>query len=243
LKEKYKIIIAFIHGALLFTGLWLITNSTYTSGADETILKQINIIQQKIFGNHLAYPHNFVFINVSKDQKLIPDPIEYGDIAITDREKLAAFLKILADNNNQHYATLCDILLDYETEQDTLLAREAKRCTKIWFPYHIQGDSVIKPCIDVPIGLSYYITNTHNFSKFQITQRDSLKTTPLVLLENLDRKNYPSKFPYFQSVFPRYYIQSPDLFTKKTYPYFNLGEMTIAPLVVYRGRSFCSTHT
>lgn len=215
-----------LHGLLLFAAVWLITNSSYTSTADEAILGKINALRQNLSGNQLHYNHDFVFINVSRDQKLISDPEEYGDIAITDRDKLARFFKILSDNGNQHYFTLCDIFFEHPADEDTVLATQIGRCTKILFPCHIIADTLQKPCITVPCALSDFVTYTGNFSKFRL-QYDSLKTTPLVLLNTLDQKNYPDGFPNFRSVFPLYYIRSPDVITAGKYPYFNLGELLL----------------
>lgn len=207
--------------------MWLITNSSYTSTADEAILGKINTLRQNLSGNRLNYNHDFVFINVSRDQKLISDPLEYGEIAITDRDKLAQFFKILSDNGNGHHFTLCDIFFEHPADEDTALALQIKRCTKILFPCHIIAGILQKPCIPVPCALSDFVTYTGNFSKFRLQYNDSFKTTPLVLLHSLDQKNYPKGFPNFRSVLPLYYIRSPDIMTSAKYPYFNLGELLL----------------
>ena len=225
LKTHSKIILSVLHGIFLFAGIWMLTNSTYTSSADEAILRQVNILEEHLFSSKTGYPHDFVFVNVSRDQKLMADPAEYGETAITDRVKLAKFFKILADNGNRHYFALCDIFFENPSDDDTALALQAQRCKKIIFPYHITADTIEHPCIDVPVGLSDFVTYTGNFSKFKLLYKDSLKTTPLLLLEKLDQKKYPGSFLDFKSVFPRYYIQGADLLTEKKYPYFNLGEL------------------
>ncbi len=207
--------------------MWLITNSSYTSTADEAILGKINTLRQNLSGNRLNYTHDFVFINVSRDQKLISDPLEYGEIAITDRDKLAQFFKILSDNGNRHHFTLCDIFFEHPADEDTALALQIKRCTKILFPCHIIAGILQKPCITVPCALSDFVTYTGNFSKFRLQYNDSFKTTPLVLLHSLDQKNYPKGFPNFRSVLPLYYIRSPDIMATAKYPYFNLGELLL----------------
>ncbi len=207
--------------------MWLITNSCYTSAADEAILGKINTLRQNLSGNRLNYNHDFVFINVSRDQKLLSDPEEYGEIAITDRDKLAQFFKILSDNGNRHHFTLCDIFFEYPADEDTALALQISRCTKILFPSHIVADTLQKPCIAVPYALSDFVTYTGNFSKFRLQYNNSLKTTPLALLNSLDQKNYPKDFPNFRSVLPLYYIRSPDVIAARKHPYFNLGELLL----------------
>ena len=94
LKKQYKIIFATIHGVLFFIILWLLSNSSYTSRVDEEIMKKVNAVGNKIAGSNTHYEHDFVFVNVSRDIKLVSDPAEYGETPITDRSKLARCIAI-----------------------------------------------------------------------------------------------------------------------------------------------------
>lgn len=214
-----------LHSIILFIVLWQVSNSSYTSAVDEEIMKKVNAASTRLFGNNANYDHDFVFVNVSRDLKLVSDPAEYGEIAITDRSKLAQFFKILADNGNKHHYVLCDIFPEYPDDDDSALLAETGSCKKILFPYHLAGDSIMKPCVDVPSALSDFITNTGDFSKFKLLYNDTIKTTPVALLEEIDQKKYPRSYLDFKSVFPKYYIQSSQLFETKKYPYYNLGEL------------------
>ena len=141
LKNQYKIIFAIAHGIFLFIILWQISNSAYTSAVDEEIMKKVNAASDKLFGSNTHYNNDFVFVNVSRDIKLVSDPAEYGETSITDRSKLAQFFKILADNGNKHHYALCDIFLEFENEDDTALLAQTNRCKKLLFPYHLAGDT------------------------------------------------------------------------------------------------------
>ena len=223
---KYaKFILSFLHGMVLFIVLWLITNSSYTSAADEGILEKVNSLEAAIFNRGTHRADSFVFINVSKDQKLVADPADYGEIPITNRARLAGLFKVLADNGNRHKFVLCDIFLENPDEDDSLLTAAIKRCTKLLFPYHITADTLQKPCIDVPVALSDFVTYTGNFSKFKLLYADTVQTTPIVLLKAIDKRKYPASFLDFRSIFPQYYIQNADLAVKRKYPYYNLGEL------------------
>ncbi len=225
LKNQYKIIFAIAHGIFLFIILWQISNSAYTSAVDEEIMKKVNAASDKLFGSNAHYNNDFVFVNVSRDIKLVSDPAEYGETSITDRSKLAQFFKILADNGNKHHYALCDIFLEFENEDDTALLAQTNRCKKLLFPYHLAGDTVQKPCLPVHSALSDFVTNTGSFSKFKLVYNDTIKTTPLVLLAEVDGKKYPASYLDFKSVFPKYYIQPAQLFETQKYPYYNLGEL------------------
>lgn len=222
---RFRVLISIVHGTLLFIALWFINNSSYSSAVDEGVLKQVNALERRLFKNKIHNAHDFVFINVSKDIKLVNDPVEYGEIPVTDRSKLAAFFKILADNDNKHHYALCDIFLEYPTDDDSALLAQTQRCDKLLFPFHITADSIQQPALKVNTALSDFVTYTGNFSKFKLLYRDSIKTTPLVLLEQLDKKKYPSSFLDFSSIFPRYYIRPSQLFSTQEYPYYNLGEL------------------
>lgn len=224
-KKHFKPIVAIAHGIFLFAMLWQVTNSSWSSNIDEEILSQVNSLRSGLFGNKIRYDHRFVFINVSKDLKLVPDPEEYGAIPITDRNKLAEFFKILADNANQHYYVLCDIFFEYPSDDDTSLSPQLQRCKNLLFPFHLTNDSVKLPCLPVDAAFSDFITYTGGFSKFKLMYKDSIKTIPLVLLEKIDEKRYPSTFLDFANIFPHYYITQNQLTNTKKYPYFNLGEL------------------
>jgi hypothetical protein len=225
LKQYYKIIVALLHSVFFFIILWQVSNSAYTSAVDEEIMKKVNAASDKLFGSNAQYSHDFVFVNISRDIKLVSDPSEYGETSITDRSKLAQFFKILADNGNKHHYALCDIFLEFENEDDTALLAQTSRCKKLLFPYHLAGDTIQKPCLTVHSALSDFITNTSGFSKFKLVYNDTIKTTPLVLLAEIDHKKYPASYLDFKSVFPKYYIQSSHLFETQKYPYYNLGEL------------------
>ena len=182
-KKHFKPIVAIAHGIFLFAMLWLVTNSSWSSNIDEEILSRVNSLRSCLFGNKIRYDHGFIFINVSKDLKLVPDPEEYGEIPITDRKKLAEFFKILADNANQDYYVLCDIFFEYPSDDDTSLSLQLLRCKNLLVPFHLTNDSVALPCLPVDAALSDFITYTGGFSKFKLVYKDSIKTIPLVLLE------------------------------------------------------------
>ena len=225
LKKQYKIIFATIHGVLFFIVLWQVSNSSYTSRVDEEIMKKVNAVGNKIAGSNAHYDHDFVFVNVSRDIKLVSDPAEYGETPITDRSKLAQFFSILAKNGNKHHYVWCDIFFEFANDDDSTLLAATKQCTKLLFPYHITSDSIQKPCIDVHAALSDFVTNTGDFSKFQLIYYDTVKTVPLVLLQEIDKKKYPRSYLDFNSIYPKYYIQSSQLFETQKYPYYNLGEL------------------
>ena len=188
-------------------------------------MTKVNAASNRLFGSNTKFDHDFVFVNVSRDIKLVSDPADYGETPITDRSKLAQFFKILADNGNRHQYALCDIFLEFADEDDSALQAQTRRCTKLLFPYHLTGDTVQKPCLQVHAALSDFVTNTGSFSKFKRIYTDSIQTTPMVLLHEIDKKKYPASYLDFKSIFPKYYIRPSHIFETQKYPYYNLGEL------------------
>ena len=217
--------IATVHGIGLFIALWLISNSSYSSAIDEGLLGQIAKLEKLILTSKPPGDQRFIFVNVSRDIKLVSDPAEYGSISITDREKLAQFFKLLADKGNHHRFVLSDIFFEYPDDGDSALLIQANRCTNLLFPYHIILGKKQEPCINVNTALSDFVTYTGNFSKFRLTYEDPIVTTPVAILNKLDHKKYPNSYLDFKSVFPRYYINPSELGDTGKYPVYNLGEL------------------
>ena len=190
---------------------------------DEGLLKKIFIVEDLILPNKFKSPYDFVFVNTSKDISLIKDPYDWGNIAITDRNMLRDFFKILADNNNQHSYVLCDLFFEYPSNADTVLFQQISRCKKILFPIHIKDDSLLKPSINVPSAIADYQTYNGKFSKFKLIYKDTLKTIPLVLYEQLDGKSSTLTYLDLRSFAPRYYLRLHQLLESNKYPYHNLG--------------------
>jgi hypothetical protein len=44
--------VAVLHGIFFFIILWLVSNSSYTSGVDEEIMKKVNAASDRLFGSN-----------------------------------------------------------------------------------------------------------------------------------------------------------------------------------------------
>ncbi len=220
-----KIIFSALHASVIFILLWAVNNTSYSTYADEEFFKKIFLLKDLILPNSFKPLEDFIFVNTSKDLSLIDDPGDWGNIAITDRKKLQKFFKILADSNNQHRFVLCDLFFETPSADDSLLSHQIARCRNTLFPYHMEDDSLRKPCIDVPDALADYQTYNGRFSKFRLIYKDSLRTIPLVMHTWLDSNGKKFNFFHLRSIAPRYYIRPAQLAEGNGNHYINLGEL------------------
>jgi hypothetical protein len=225
--------VVFLLTVLLFFIFIFSNNRDYSFSGEEQLLTKIDVVKDMVFTPHYKSPYDLVFINVAKDLELVKDE-NGGDIAITDREKLASFFKILADRNEHKYL-ISDIFFDLPSDHDSLLTGEIKRLKRAIFPKHLSDTGVLPSVIPVPSAVADYNTNTKQFSKFRLLYRDSLKTLPVTIHEELQGVKYSSSFwgvfcngnYCLQTISPRYYIRPYQLQVTKVYPYFNLGELLV----------------
>ena len=224
----------FLLTVILFLLFIFYNNSDFTFSGEEKVLEKIDVATSMLVpAKQNKLPYDFVFINVSKDLQLVKDE-DGGDNVITDREKLTAFYKVLAEKN-EHAFLISDIFFELPSEQDSLMAYEISRLRKAVFPNHYGDTGLLHSVIPVPSAVADYSTNTKKFSKFRLIQHDSDKTIPVVVHETLQHVHYTYGFwgvhcngKYcLQSIAPRFFIRTYQLKNMKEYPYFNLGELLI----------------
>jgi hypothetical protein len=122
-----------------------------------------------------------------------------GSIAITDRAKLVALLKLLHRNPN-HKAILFDVFFKDETPYDSSLAALINTLPRTLVSSHI--DDQDKPeAIDVKIkrekmSLSNLEKAYGQALKFRLFYHDSIKTTPIRMYEIIHNKKF-KKGPWF----------------------------------------------
>lgn len=216
---------------VLFFIFLFYNNGDFIFKAEESLLSKINTVKEKFIPIKYKAPNNFVFINVSKDLELVTDDAG-GDNVITNRAKLTSFFKLLSEKKDYHYL-LCDIIFDIPSDHDSALVNEIAKLNNAIFPMHLSDTGIVPSIFKVPSAIADYNTNTNKFSKFKLVYRDSLKTIPVMMHEQLQKVKYTSGFATLSSnnkfcllsISPRYYIQQNQLEVTREYPFFNLGEL------------------
>jgi len=223
----------FLLTILLFGVFIFYNNSSFVLSGEEAVTTKIDVLDEMILPGKFKAPYNFIFINVSKDLELVKDE-NGGDIAITDRNKLASLLKILADSNRHQYL-LCDIIFDIPSPSDSFFTQSISNLQRAVFPKHLEDTVSTASLFPLPQAVADYHTNTGKFSKFRLIYHDTEKTIPVTLHEQLQKVRYKSRFGTvfcnnsicLQTIAPRYYIRPYQLTESKEYPYFNLGELLV----------------
>lgn len=96
-------------------------------------------------------PEDYVFINIAYDRQLIPFLDEYelpqGNIDITDREKLTAFIQRLG---NAHKFVLMDVLLSdrYQSDADSILPRTLLNTDRISVARSVSADLIDRGLVE-----------------------------------------------------------------------------------------------
>ena len=222
----------FLQTVFLFFLFLFYNNGDFVLNGEEKLLTKIDVAKEMLLSNPKPR-YDFVFINVGKDLEVVQDE-NGGDAIITNRAKLAALFKVLATRNEHRYL-LADIYFDLYSENDSLLAVEIKKLNRVIFPKHLSDTGILPTVIPVPAAVADYRTNVKKFSKFRLIYRDSLKTIPVTMHEELQQVSYSTGFLGFfyngnyclQTFPPRYYIRPHHLLNTKEYPYFNLGELLV----------------
>ncbi|GAB4405242.1 MAG: hypothetical protein OHK0053_31100 [Microscillaceae bacterium] len=183
--------------------------------------------------------NRFLFVNVAWDKVMVPKPDPdipehvIGQEPITDRQKLVAFLKILEQNPNYAFVVF-DIYFKGNTPYDKDLEALLNKIPRVLVSYHRDDkDKPDYPDLKIkPISLSdIEKVNEGKCLKFKLLHNDSLKTTPLLMYEQLHKKSF-SKWggfyfldgrPILNSFILDYRIRNFHYVNQK-YPKIHLGE-------------------
>ncbi len=132
-------------------------------------------------------------VNTSYDKELIPindsRGLHKGELDITDRGKIAEFLKLM--NNEHKFALLAlPIHSKFISENDSVLFNQLKKTKRILIPSFMDKDSLINPNYLTDTGFSVYSSTNQNFRfiKYGFFHRDTIKSMAIKMYEELDGK-------------------------------------------------------
>lgn len=114
-----------------------------------------------------------------------------GSIAITDRAKLVAFLRLLHKQPN-HKLVLFDIEFKDSTPDDSVLTHLLNTLPRTLVSYHLDDKDKAEP-LDLkikPLGLSNFEKSYGQALKFKIFYDDTLRSTPLRMYEMIHKKKF-----------------------------------------------------
>jgi hypothetical protein len=223
--------------------LWLtffIQSLPYSLPDEYGLVRYSSVLRNVILGlEKKPDTTRFLFINVAWDKVMADyfDPAvpEYpvGVEPITDRKKLIDLLSLL-EHRKDYKSVVFDINFKGKTEHDSVLATKINAMPNFLVSYH--RDEKDKPDYpDLPIkkklGLSDLEKVYDEALKFKLFFNDSLKTTPLLMYENVYKKKFTrdkwghwiDNKPVFNSFILDYRIRNFD-YTSGRYTKLHLGE-------------------
>ncbi|NEU09667.1 CHASE2 domain-containing protein [Flavihumibacter sp. R14] len=239
MKPWLKWLISGAHAILLLvlTAFWINTNYSY---GDERLLVQWSSILKRVALNIDQDPpkEDYLFINLAYEKALIPTEDGLGNEVITDRAKLAQFFGILKHHQQSVKFTVCDVFLQGQSRDDSMLQKSISGIKNLVFPnHHTEEGKLEKLDIKVPQALADYKMASGGFLKFKLFQDEKLSTIPVYMYEHTTGKKIEGKGLIFaegnraslNSIIIDYQIRSHELFEQGEYPVVNLSELLLLP--------------
>jgi hypothetical protein len=189
LREQWKAMwISALH-AFLIAILTLVWMNLSWEFVDEVIVARINqIARYEIFNptNHVVeeFKKDLLLINTSYDNALV----EYdeddgsGNIAVTDRKKLADFFHVINEGKDGPALVVIDIVFSYRSEHDSILRRELHKVKNLVISTGIDQKTgkAIMPWPELNFALAQYETTTGTFLKYNLVN-DTVQYLPAAM--------------------------------------------------------------
>ncbi len=224
MQKLKKIGVAFACGVLILLVTWKYQNYDYTFNLEENFFKKVSTFRDKVYSPPPKRTADFVFINTGKDLTLIEDTIDYGNVAISDREKILQLFRFLNVTPRGPRFCVLDIQFYYpyniQPSVDSMLQRELTAYGKVVLPVVKNPNGLYaKPIYTATYGHSNYRTFGSAFNKFRILIQEEIKSIPIVMHEKIDKAKYLDHFYYptcngrlcLSAIWPTYYLKDSDL--------------------------------
>ena len=219
-----KILISFFTGATVLLVTWIYQNYDFSFSVEDAFLKKVFFWKDKIYSSPSKYKSDIIFINTGKDLALVEDTVDYGNVAISDREKIYQFIHYINTIPNKPAFTVVDIQFYYpytiNPGVDSLLAKELKINDRLLIPLLKDArGNYAKPLYETRYAYSDYRTYGAVFNKFRILNQSSTPSIPIVMDQVMNNSVYKDHFFYstvnghlcLSSIWPSYYIKNGDV--------------------------------
>ncbi len=239
---KKKIILSSSIGLLILLITLFYQRSFFSFSVEDGFFKKFSYWKYHVIGADPKVKANFLFINTGKDLALVEDTTEYGNVVISNREKIYELLKIINQHKNIVRYVVLDIQFYYpysiNTSIDTLLQQEINKNDHLLIPI-IKGSSgsYKRPLYKAQYAYSGYTTYGMGFNKFEIWDHGDVHSIPVTLHEKLNNASYKDRLLNtncnghlcFTAIWPSFYLtdkQVKENASTLTQSY-NLGELMI----------------
>ncbi len=239
---RRKILLSILSGFIILIITWAYQSYNFSFFVEDSFFKKFSFWKYQIYHATPDRKANFVFLNTGKDVTVVDDTTEYGNVAISDREKIYQLLKIINANKIKPLFTVLDIEFYFpysvNRQMDTLLQNELNKNQKIIIPI-LKGanEKYLHPLYNAHYAFSGYETFGFGFNKFQIWDHGDIHSVPVTLHEKLDNAVYKDHLLYttcnghlcLSALWPSFYLLDKDVKENKTQltQSYNLGELLI----------------
>ncbi len=219
-----KIIVSLVSGLFVLAVSWKYQNYDYSLSVEDNFMKKMFMMKEYIYSTPSKQKADFVFINTGKDLALVEDTVEYGNVAVSDREKIYRLIAHINNLPRQPVFTVLDIQFYYpytkDPRVDGLLQKELSRNEKIVIPIlKIDGDYYKKPLYKARYAYSNYRTFGSTFNKFRIMNEEEYASIPLILHQDINHAMYKDHFFFptcngrlcLSALWPNYYLKNEDI--------------------------------
>ena len=222
-----KILVSLGCGILILFINWLYQNYDFSLSAEDAFLKKIFLLKDKIHASTSHCDADILFINTGKDLALVDDSLDYGNVAVSNREKIYKLVHYIDTTAKKPRFTVLDIQFYYPYSVnptiDSLMAVELNHNNKILIPVmsdHQGGYK--KPLYGSSFAYAEYRTYGPLFNKFRILNQSKTLSIPVFTHQALNHVSYKDHFFYatmngrlcLSSIWPSYYIKNSDVITE-----------------------------
>ena len=239
---KKKIILSASIGLLILLVTLFYQRSFFSFSAEDAFFKKFSFWKYKIIEVAPKEKANFLFLNTGKDLALVDDTTEYGNVAVSNRERIYELLKLINEHKNMVRYVVLDIQFYFpysiNSSVDSLLQQEINKNDKLVIPIIKNASgSYQQPLYKTKYGYSGYTTYSSGFNKFKIWDKDDVHSIPVILHETLNNAQYHNKSLYttcnghmcFSAIWPSFYLTDKEVKenTSSLTQSYNLGELMI----------------
>lgn len=241
-------VLSTVNAFIMMIGLLFYMTIVYVMPDEIMLIELMSATRNALFKAEEKPPKDrFLFVNCSWEKdltaKVDTNDFVIGNVDITNRKSVTKFLSLLNQKPDNHEFLLVDIRFYDKSEDDSLMEAEFQKAKNTIVSYHKGANNEPHyPVVDVPLGLSDLQVQELNHEetitlKYHLMQGDSLKTTPLLIAEQiygdtLERGYFFSKFRG-NYMLNGYILDHPirpyDLFVANNYMYVQMHEILNMP--------------
>lgn len=231
-----RIVLSVLCGFIILVITWKYQNYDYTLKLEDEFFKKVFLFKDKIYSQPPKNKPAFIFINTGKDLALIEDSIDYGNVAVSDREKIHQLLYQVNRMEKRPVYSVVDIQFYYpftaNTQVDSMMQLEIAKNRNLVIPILKDAYGNYKtPLYRSDYAHSDYRTFGASFNKFRVMLGGDIKSIPLLMHEKINGAKYRDDFMYpncngrlcLSAIWPSYYIKDADL--KKSTSITNIEEI------------------